>query len=297
MEENMKTPASENDPKPEEQQQQAEELSSPAPGRAAAEPESVLKALLTSRKKAKALGWSKKWLVILDVKEWIVSIVFAVVAVWIIKSFLVWPITVDGSSMETTLHEKDKLLVTSYDVRFGSSPSRGDVVICHYYGRTSKLLGLFTVKTDFVKRVVGVPGDTVSRVNGVTYINGSALDPSKRAWRQYTYTKNEDGSISYFCDGQPIVLTDDQTLNIEFDYEYTLGEGEYFVVGDNRYNSHDSRKWNGPDLPVNHVNNVSGSVGPITKNMICGHVRYVFFPFKEARRVENDPGYMAERDR
>ena len=297
MEENIQTPASENDPKPEEQQQQAEELGSPAPGRAAAEPESVLKALLTSRKKAKALGWSKKWLVILDVKEWIVSIVFAVVAVWIIKSFLVWPITVDGSSMETTLHEKDKLLVTSYDVRFGSSPRRGDVVICHYYGRTSKLLGLFTVKTDFVKRVVGVPGDTVSRVNGVTYINGSALDPSKRAWRQYTYTKNEDGSISYFCDGQPIVLTDEQTLNIEFDYEYTLGEGEYFVVGDNRYNSHDSRKWNGPDLPVSHVNNVSGSVGPITKGMISGHVRYVFFPFKEARRVENDPGYMAERDR
>ena len=95
----------------------------------------------------------------------------------------------------------------------------------------------------------------------------------------------------------PMDITDEQSLSYDFDYEYVLGEKEYFVVGDNRYNSHDSRKWNGPDLPVSHVNNVGGSVGPITKGMITGHVRCVFYPFKQARSVPNNTEYIPVEDR
>ena len=63
------------------------------------------------------------------------------------------------------------------------------------------------------------------------------------------------------------------------DYDpYVLGEDEYFVVGDNRGNSHDSRDWNDSDS--------SNDVGPITKDMITGHVRYVIWPLSDIRAVE-----------
>ncbi|MBR5010221.1 MAG: signal peptidase I [Clostridia bacterium] len=259
----------------------------------------VWQALFIKKKVLKTLPIYKQHRVLFEIKDWAVSIIFALVAVYILKTFLVWPIAVSGSSMNPTLEDKERVLVTSYDVRFGSSPKRGDVVICHYPSRTSKWLGIFTVKTDFVKRVVAVEGDTVKRVNGVTYVNDFALDPRAQTSYSATYVKNEDGSISYFINGVQRSLTDEQTYRYKFDYEYTLGEGEYFVSGDNRYNSHDSRAWNGPDLPAEPSTNQqgTGAVGPITKSMIAGHVRSVIFPFKDGRAVENDPNYLYPTDR
>ena len=173
----------------------------------------------------------------------------------LIRTFLFTLIRVDGHSMDDTLHNNERLFVSVLDVRL-SGVERGDVVICHYPNRTSPGLFGIETQTNFVKRVRGVPGDVVERKNNVTYINGEAIDPD-----------NAMRSLILYPNGHP----DDYG-------PYTLGEDEYFVVGDNVYNSHDSRDWNDRDP--------SGDVGPITGDMIVGRARFVFWPLSEIRSID-----------
>lgn len=205
-----------------------------------------------------------------EMREWVFALLTALVIVIVMKNYVFMPIRVDGNSMNPTLVNGQRLGVSVYDTKITNNVQRGDVVICTYPGRTSKdpLLGIITTDTCFVKRVVGVPGDTVSRVRGVTYINGSPLDPD------------------YF-----------NPYTRKVDYEYVLGDDEYFVVGDNRYNSHDSRTWDGPDSELNLVNDASSDVGPITSDRIVGRVRFVFWPISEAHFVLNDTEYVDPSDR
>ncbi|MBR2572480.1 MAG: signal peptidase I [Clostridia bacterium] len=183
-----------------------------------------------------------------EILDWAKSIAIALIAVFLIRSLLFNVVRVDGQSMETTLHNGERLFVTVADVRFGE-PQRGTVVICHYPNRGW---------TYFVKRLVAVPGDQVKREKGVTYV---------------IYTDENGNTVE-----EPL---DPKYYNpySSDDYEaYTLGENEYFVVGDNRYNSHDSQDWNQPSY--------MGTVGPISKSMIAGRVRQVFWPFSAFRSVE-----------
>lgn len=231
-----------------------------------------------------------------EIREWVVSLVVALLVVLLCRSYLFMPIRVDGASMYPTLNNGDRLGVTAYDVRIENKLQRGDVVICHYPGRTNKLLGLITVQTDFVKRIVGMPGDTVSRVSGVTYINGEALDPSK--FSRNPTVQEKDGR--FYSDGQEVTLSEEQleilARSHRIDYEYVLGDDEYFVVGDNRYNSHDSRWWNGPNVEMYVTNDTSGDVGPITSDMILGRAKFVFWPLDGIRSVETDPSYVDPKD-
>lgn len=181
-----------------------------------------------------------------EIREWVVALVVALVVVLFIRTFLFTIIRVDGHSMDYTLADGERMFVTILDKKlFGVE--RDDVVICHFPSRG---------RTYFVKRVRGVPGDVVERKNNVTYINGEAIDP-----------ENALKSLILYPDGHP----DDYG-------PYTLGEDEYFVVGDNVYNSHDSRDWNDSDP--------SGDVGPITGDMIVGRARFVFWPLSEIRSID-----------
>lgn len=136
-----------------------------------------------------------------EILEWILVVVVAVSAALLIRTFIFEPVRVDGESMLNTLHDNEYMIVTKYQYLF-SDPDRFDVVICHYPGRGN---------TNFVKRIVGIPGDTVAMRGGILYVNGEAVD-------------------------EPY---------IDFHAAYTLEdtvieEGHYFVLGDNRPNSNDS---------------------------------------------------------
>ena len=213
----------------------------------------------------KKKGWKK------ELREWLVALVSAVLIVIVIQSFLFRIIRVDGHSMDDTLADGERLFVTVADVRFGDV-DRGDVVICHYPNRWHDWFNLGILKTReyFVKRVVAVPGDTILCENGVTHVlyeqDGQSVDELL-----------DDRFAQYYLYGSP------------FDYEaYTLGEDEYFVVGDNRYNSHDSRDWNGPGVTDGDGNDGSAAnnVGPISKKDIVGHVRQVIWPIGNIRGVK-----------
>ena len=188
-----------------------------------------------------------------DFYEWVQALVCSVLVVVMLFTFVIRMIGVDGHSMDPTLADGERLFVTVADVKFGDV-ERGDVVICHYPNRGW---------TNFVKRVVAVPGDTVYRENGVTHVVYSV----KTAVGTEIYDEELDPSKGYIL------------LGAGPDYEpYVLDEDEYFVVGDNRYNSHDSRDWNDTSP--------SNDVGPITKDMIVGHVRHVIWPLGSIREVK-----------
>ncbi len=189
-----------------------------------------------------------------ELREWIVSLAAALMVVFFIRNFLFQIIRVDGDSMYSTLHDGERLFVTIPDVKLNGL-ERGDIVICHYPNRGN---------TNFVKRAVAVPGDSIYRKNGVTHVVYEAVDADGQAT---TVDEMLDERYALYF---PLGSSDDYDA-------YTLGEDEYFVVGDNRYNSHDSRDWRDSD-PVRDV-------GPITGDMIVGKVQSVLWPLNATRSV------------
>lgn len=160
-------------------------------------------------------------------------------ALLLVRRFLVEPVHVKGSSMLPTLQSKEWLMVDHLSYILGE-PQRGDVVICHYPNRYADPWGL--IRQYFVKRIVGLPGETLEIVEGVVYINGEPI---------------EEG-----------YLDAEHTRLLRNTAPVTLGDDEYFVMGDNRDNSNDSRR-----------------IGPITRSMVVGRVTQVIFPVSHWRAV------------
>ena len=191
--------------------------------------------------------------VIREIREWVVALAVALLLVFVLRTFFFTIIKVDGSSMSPTLLNGERLFVSVLDVKLNGA-DRDDIIICNYPNRyTEYPLGIKT-KTYFVKRVVAVAGDTVSRKNNATYVTHG--DTGETVALDEQYASRYPG----------------------YDYEYTLEDGEYFVVGDNRGNSHDSRDWNDSDP--------SRDVGPITEDMVVGRVRCVIWPLTDIRAAE-----------
>lgn len=165
----------------------------------------------------------------LELREWIQSALIAIILAFIIKMFLFDFVMVQGSSMYPTLEQGDRLIVNKIGYTIGE-PDYGDIVILSY-----------SASVEYVKRVIGKGGDTISIKNDVVYRNGQAL--------------TED-----YINTQPY----------EDFAEVTVPEGTYFVMGDNRANSSDSR------YP---------SLGFVKKDAIDGKVIFRIWPFNEIGTV------------
>ena len=186
----------------------------------------------------------------LKIWSWVWTILAAVLIAIAVRAFVAEPIRVDGTSMTNTLKDGEIVLATKWDYLLGE-PQRNDIVICRYPGRVnerganqiniSAALSLDTY-TLFVKRLVALPGDTVQITGGHLYVNGELVeDPEFMA-------------------------------SVPTDFaERKLGADEYFVMGDNRYSSHDSR---------------ANDVGPLSRGAIMGKVKCVLLPLNQFRTVK-----------
>ncbi|TRZ77831.1 signal peptidase I [bacterium] len=137
----------------------------------------------------------------------------ALVIVFLVRHFLVQPFFVKGRSMEPNFHDGDYLITNEFDYKFNiNPPARGDVIVFKYPKDETKY---------FIKRIIGLPKETV---------------------------KINDGSIVIFNEESPagFRLTENYIANSVFtsgNVSTTLGEEEYYVLGDRRFESSDSRQW------------------------------------------------------
>jgi signal peptidase I len=166
------------------------------------------------------VGLPRSWRITLD---WLVTIVGAILIVLAIKQWVMNPYRIPSSSMEPTLHcarpspgcearFSDRVLACRFCYRLWS-PKRRDIVVFNTPPRAAQICGSGGV---FVKRLIGLPGDTWKEVKGYVYINGKKLDePYIKPDRRDDFTQG------------PI----------------TIPKGQYFMMGDNRNGSCDSRRW------------------------------------------------------
>ena len=169
-----------------------------------------------------------------EIIEWVKVILIAFVLTMIIRSFLVAPFMISGESMMPTLEDGERVIVNELVYRF-SEPKRGDIVV-FYYPEEDK---------DLVKRVIGLPGDTVEMKNDQLLINGTKVEEP------------------YLAESKKFFLGNSGVLTEDFE-PVKVNSNQFFVMGDNRWNSKDSR-----------------AIGTISEEQIIGRVELVFWPFDQ----------------
>ncbi|MCM3759427.1 signal peptidase I [Alkalihalobacillus oceani] len=157
--------------------------------------------------------------------EWLKAVVVALVLAFLIRQFLFAPVIVDGESMLPTLENSDRLIVNKIGYVFGE-PERFDIIVFHA-----------PAGKDYIKRVIGLPGDRVEYRDDTLYINGEPLEEPYLDELRPLY---EDG------------------LTGDFELDGVVPEDELFVLGDNRWHSRDSR-----DIGTVHIDEVIGKANVV----------------------------------
>lgn len=183
-----------------------------------------------------------------DILGFIKVFVVSAIVILLFVNFVAHPVRVDGRSMYPTLKDGEFGFTNVGGVLL-NGVERGDIVVV-----TMEEEGQ---KTHWVKRVIGLPGDTVSCVNDVVYINGKVLDETK--YIDSDYRQSLVDKFGYFNK----VPNADNT-NVEDFEEVKLKDDEYYVMGDNRPYSKDSRY-----------------VGPVKKSQIFAKKMLVLLPISD----------------
>lgn len=178
--------------------------------------------------------------------EWTKALIIAFLIAVVIRYFLFTPIVVDGESMMPTLENGDRMIVNKFGYMIGE-PKRFDIVVFHA-----------PEGKDYIKRVIGLPGDYVEYKNDQLYINGEPIDePYLDVYKSQLPKGN---------------LTQDFTLQdipgVEPDIE-AIPKDYVLVMGDNRRGSKDSRH-----------------IGLVNVDKIIGSTNLIFWPINEIRFVE-----------
>jgi len=176
-----------------------------------------------------------------EVFSWIKAIGIAIVLALGIRTYLFAPILVDGASMEPTLHDRERIVLNKFGVDI-EDIERFDVIVFHA-----------TEEKDYIKRVIGLPGDYIEYKDDVLYVNNKAYDENYLD----EYKEQEIGQ-----------LTEDFTLD-EITGSATVPEGQLFVMGDNRQNSLDSR-----------------IIGTIPIDQVVGKANLIYWPIHDIKIVK-----------
>lgn len=154
------------------------------------------------------------------------------------RSFILQPYLVEGQSMEKNFQNNEFLLVDRISYRF-RTPQRGEVIIFRFPKNTAE---------DYIKRIVGLPGENIKIENGQVFINNLPLEET------------------YLSKGVKTNVPANNANSLDL----TLKTGEYFVLGDNRNNSSDSREW-----------------GTVPQQNIIGRAWFSVYPFGNFGKIKN----------
>ncbi len=204
------------------------------------------------------------------------TLILALLLAGIIRTFLYEPFNIPSGSMKPTLLVGDYLFVSKtsygysqYSFPFGiaefegriwqDTPKRGDVAVFKLPTDTS---------TDYIKRVIGIPGDKIQVIGGKLYINGKKVNRELVGYKQIEERNGKTKRVAEYIETLPngvmhTIYEEDDIHPLDNTPEYIVPEGHYFMMGDNRDNSRDSR--------------VQDHVGFVPLDNFVGRAEFIFF--------------------